>query len=165
LAKGYFLRVGDRTTCGGKIISGDSMILWHGVASAWEGDKVTCGQHSGTYRISGGVSNMFSPARKLAGSISSISTCPCNARFIPTVTDSYIDETMSKPVVESMPYSRSFYIQSPENIKTYGVAYAIKTSSRLVEGESSRDGYLESIQTPQPESVEVSYFIQTKLGI
>ncbi|PIT46260.1 PAAR domain-containing protein [Snodgrassella alvi] len=165
MAKGYFLRVGDRTTCGGKIISGDSMILWHGVASAWEGDKVTCGQHSGTYRISGGVSNMFSPARKLAGSISSISTCPCNARFIPTVTDSYIDETMSKPVVESMPYSRSFYIQSPENIKTYGVAYAIKTSSRLVEGESSRDGYLESIQTPQPESVEVSYFIQTKLGI
>jgi hypothetical protein len=165
LAKGYFLRVGDRTTCGGKIISGDSMILWHGVASAWEGDKVTCGQHSGTYRISGGVSNMFSPTRKLAGSISSISTCPCNARFIPTVTDSYIDETMSKPVVESMPYSRSFYIQSPENIKTYGVAYAIKTSSRLVEGESSRDGYLESIQTPQPESVEVSYFIQTKLGI
>ncbi|PIT54974.1 hypothetical protein BHC44_03190 [Snodgrassella alvi] len=165
MAKGYFLRVGDRTTCGGKIISGDSMILWHGVASAWEGDKVTCGQHSGTYRISGGVNNMFSPTRKLAGSISSISTCPCNARFIPTVTDSYIDETMSKPVVESMPYSRSFYIQSPENIKTYGVAYAIKTSSRLVEGESSQDGYLESIQTPQPESVEVSYFIQTKLGI
>lgn len=164
MAKGYFLRVGDRTTCGGKIISGDSMILWHGIAAAWEGDWVTCGQHSGTYRITGGVSSMFSPTKKLAGSISSISTCPCNARFIPTITDSYIDDTLSRPI-KSMPYSRSFYIQSPENIKTYGVAYAIKTSSRLVEGESSRDGHLESIQTPQPESVEVSYFVQTKLGI
>ncbi|WP_144366048.1 PAAR domain-containing protein [Snodgrassella communis] len=125
MAKGYFLRVGDRTTCGGKIISGDSMILWHGIAATWEGDWVICGQHSGTYRITGGVSSMFSLTKKLAGSISSISTCPCDARFIPTITDSYTDDTLSKPI-KSMPYSRSFYIQSPENIKTYGVAYAIK---------------------------------------
>ncbi len=107
---------------------------------------------------------MFSPTKKLVGSISSISTCPCNARFIPTITDSYIDDTLSKPI-KSMSYSRSFYTQSPENIKIYGVAYAIKTSSRLVEVESSRDGHLESTQTPQPESVEVSHFIQTKLGM
>ncbi|KDN11522.1 hypothetical protein BGI40_04025 [Snodgrassella communis] len=101
------------------------MILWHGIAATWEGDWVTCGQHSGTYRITGGVSSMFSSTKKLAGSISSISTCPCDARFIPTITDSYTDDTLSKPI-KSMPYSRSFYIQSPENIKTYGVAYAIK---------------------------------------
>ncbi|WP_374695161.1 PAAR domain-containing protein [Snodgrassella alvi] len=164
MAKGYFLRVGDRTTCGGKIISGDSMILWHGSAAAWEGDWVTCGRHSGTYRITGGVVNMFNPSKKLAGSISSISTCPCKARLIPSITDSYIEDRLSKSV-SSMPYSRSFHIKTPENVNTYGVAYAIKTASSIITGESNCDGHMHTVQTSQPEQIEVSYLVQTEIGM
>ena len=107
---------------------------------------------------------MFNPSKKLAGSISSISTCPCKARLIPSITDSYIEDRLTKSV-SSMPYSRSFHIKTPENVNTYGVAYAIKTASGIVTGESNRDGHMHTVQTSQPEQVEVSYLVQTKLGI
>jgi len=43
MSVGYFLRVGDSTTCGGKILTGDSMFQWYGVSAAREGDMVNCG--------------------------------------------------------------------------------------------------------------------------
>ncbi|CAG9419952.1 PAAR domain-containing protein [Providencia alcalifaciens] len=58
MAIGYFLRVGDRTTCGGQILTGDNTFLFYGVSAAREGDMVTCGKHSGTYKILGGISNV-----------------------------------------------------------------------------------------------------------
>lgn len=51
MSVGYFLRVGDSTTCGGKILTGDSTFQWYGVSAAREGDMVNCGKHSGTYKI------------------------------------------------------------------------------------------------------------------
>lgn len=86
---GYFLRVGDSTTCGGKILTGDSTFQWYGVSAAREGDKVSCGKHSGTYNILGGASDTFDGGQLLAGSLDSFSSCPCNAKFIPTINDSY----------------------------------------------------------------------------
>ena len=41
MAIGYFLRVGDRTTCGGQILTGDNTMQWYGVAGAREGDMVS----------------------------------------------------------------------------------------------------------------------------
>ncbi|MCC8463954.1 PAAR domain-containing protein [Photorhabdus bodei] len=55
MAIGYFLLVGDKTTCGGQIITGDHTMTFDGRATAREGDKVTCGKHPGTYIIVGGV--------------------------------------------------------------------------------------------------------------
>ncbi|MCE1644908.1 PAAR domain-containing protein, partial [Enterobacter hormaechei] len=82
MAIGYFLLVGDKTTCGGQIITGDHTMTFNGRATAREGDKVTCGKHPGSYTIVGGVSDVFDMGRKLAGTLDSVSTCPCRARFI-----------------------------------------------------------------------------------
>ncbi len=89
MAIGYYLLVGDKTTCGGQIISGDHTMTFDGRATAREGDKVTCGKHPGTYLIVGGISDMFDMGRKLAGTLDSVSTCPCKARFINSIMDSY----------------------------------------------------------------------------
>ncbi len=42
-AMGFYLRVGDYTTCGGKRQTEDETLSWYGVAGAREGDAVTCG--------------------------------------------------------------------------------------------------------------------------
>ena len=89
MSVGYFLRVGDRTTCGGRILTGDPTFQWYGVSAAREGDRVSCGKHAETYHISGGVVDGFDDGRLLAGSLDSFSTCPCQAQFIPSIQDSY----------------------------------------------------------------------------
>lgn len=89
MSGGYFLRVGNSTTCGGKILTGDPTFQWYGVSAAREGDTVNCGKHSGTYKILGGVVDTFDERQKLAGSIDSFSSCPCHARFIPDIQDAY----------------------------------------------------------------------------
>ncbi|WP_051150938.1 S-type pyocin domain-containing protein [Tatumella saanichensis] len=91
-AMGFYLRVGDATTCGGKILTGDETLSWYGVAGAREGDAVSCGQHPGTYSILGGTSDTWDEGRRLAGTLDSISSCPCGARFIPTIPDGYIKD-------------------------------------------------------------------------
>jgi len=88
--EGYFLFQGDRTSCGGKIISGAEDTEFFGRAQARESDKVTCGKHPGTYRICGGMGDMYEVGgvnRQLAGSIESYSSCPCRAKFIPQDLD------------------------------------------------------------------------------
>lgn len=93
MSVGYFLRIGDRSTCGGKILTGDSTFQWNGVSAAREGDTVSCGKHSGVYKILGGVNDGFDEGRLLAGSLDSFSSCPCRSRFTPSIIDSYFKET------------------------------------------------------------------------
>lgn len=84
--EGYFLFQGDRTVCGGKIITGAEDTEFFGRPQARESDKVTCGKHPGIYRICGGMGDMYEVGgvnRQLAGSIESYSSCPCRAKFIP----------------------------------------------------------------------------------
>ncbi|HEY3590267.1 MAG TPA: PAAR domain-containing protein [Buttiauxella sp.] len=92
MSVGYFLRVGDSTTCGGKILTGDPTFQWYGVSAAREGDMVNCGKHPGTYKILGGVADTFDGGQTLAGSIDSFSSCPCHAKFIPSIQDGYSKE-------------------------------------------------------------------------
>nr|WP_152963193.1 S-type pyocin domain-containing protein [Photorhabdus khanii] len=92
--------VGDKTTCGGQIITGDHTMTFDGRATAREGDKVTCGKHSGTYMIVGGISDMFDMGQRLAGTLDSVSTCPCKARFINSIMDCY--EKESQPVNQAV---------------------------------------------------------------
>ncbi|WP_455916413.1 PAAR domain-containing protein [Pantoea agglomerans] len=89
MAIGYFLRLGDKTTCGGRILTGDQTFSWNGVAGAREGDLVSCGKHPGTYQIYGGVYDMWDGNRPLAGSLDSVSGCPCRSQLIPSINDSY----------------------------------------------------------------------------
>ncbi|MEH4800364.1 PAAR domain-containing protein [Atlantibacter hermannii] len=74
MSVGYFLRVGDSTNCGGKILTGDPTFQWYGVSTAREGDMVTCGKHPGTYKILGGAADTFDDGRFLAGSLDSFSS-------------------------------------------------------------------------------------------
>ncbi|MDV0593492.1 MULTISPECIES: PAAR domain-containing protein [unclassified Enterobacter] len=96
MATGFYLRVGDRTTCGGKILTGTPDIDWNGADAAREGDFVSCGKNPGiSYKILGGTEGFMDESRQLAGTLDSISSCPCKAKFIPSIPDCYEKETVS----------------------------------------------------------------------
>ncbi|XXE69033.1 PAAR domain-containing protein [Pseudomonas sp. R1-6] len=85
MGKGYYIRLGDQTTCGGKVMDGDGHNRMNGIARAREGDPVSCGKDGKTYRIVGGISGMTSNGRRNAGSLDSVSSCPCNAQLTPSL--------------------------------------------------------------------------------
>lgn len=86
MAKGIVLCQGDRTTCGGKIMAGSAHGDSFGKPVAKEGDPVSCGKNSGTYKIIGGISFCTSgpDKKRVAGSLDSYSSCPCRAKIIPS---------------------------------------------------------------------------------
>ena len=94
MTEGYFIGLGDKTTCGGKVLEGDPRINIYGLLHACAGDRVSCGKDGKIYRIVGGISHMVSHGRHLAGTLDSFSDCPCRAQLIPSVfTASYQNET------------------------------------------------------------------------
>jgi uncharacterized Zn-binding protein involved in type VI secretion len=96
MSEGHFVGLGDRTTCGGKIIEGDARVNIYGVIHAREGDLVTCGKHEGTYQILGGISYIESHGKRVAGTLDSISSCPCRAQLIPSVYSATYQKSVSK---------------------------------------------------------------------
>lgn len=91
--EGYFLYHGDKTTCGGRILSGASDDTYMGKQRVRESDPVSCGKHEGRFRVCGGMGDTYNVdgvLRQWAGSIESFSSCPCRARFVPSMwTDAY----------------------------------------------------------------------------
>ena len=92
MAKGFFLYHLDKTTCGGRILSGAPDDTYHigGIErqQVRVGDPVTCGKHEGRFRVCGGMGDTYDVGGSLkewAGSLDSYSSCPCRARFVPTV--------------------------------------------------------------------------------
>lgn len=85
MARGNYLVRGDKTTCGGVIVTGCEDHTLFGKAVAREQDQVTCGQHPGIYYIAGGIPFDTVHGRRMAGTSYSFSTCPCRARFIPSM--------------------------------------------------------------------------------
>lgn len=85
MAIGYFIREGDRTTCGGVVLEGSSAFRMSGAPQAREGDQVTCGKDRKVYSIIGGIGNMRSDRARLAGTEDSISGCPCRAALLPSL--------------------------------------------------------------------------------
>jgi len=93
MAKGYFICRGDKTYCGGEVLEGHAGITWHGLLHSHEGDRVSCGKDGKTYRILGGVSHFTSDGKRVAGTLDSVSGCPCRSQLIPSITTaSYIVE-------------------------------------------------------------------------
>ena len=86
MAKGYFIRKGDKTSCGGEVLDTDTRIMMFGFAHARAGDPVSCGKNDETYEIVGGISFMDSHGRLMAGSLDSRSSCPCKAGLLPSFT-------------------------------------------------------------------------------
>ena len=92
MAIGYYLVQGDKTTCGGRIIDGASNHSLFGKAIARDRDRVTCGKHPGIYMIAGGIADDSVHGRKMAGTLDSVSTCPCKARFVPSMLQDTYDK-------------------------------------------------------------------------
>lgn len=72
----YFLRVGDKTICGGQILTGDNTMQWYGTAGTREGGRVTSGKNSDLYYILGGVNSFWLEDRKHAETLEIFSSCP-----------------------------------------------------------------------------------------
>ncbi len=92
MARGYFLYHLDKTSCGGRILSGasDETYTIGGIERqrARESDPVTCGKHAGRFRVCGGMGDTYEVngvLKEWAGSLDSFSSCPCRAHFIPLV--------------------------------------------------------------------------------
>ncbi|WP_256832183.1 PAAR domain-containing protein [Pseudomonas sp. Pse1] len=85
MSEGFFIGLGDKTSCGGEVLDGDPRINLYGLLHACEGDRVTCGINGKTYRIVGGISHMESHGRLMAGTLDSRSNCPCKATLTPSV--------------------------------------------------------------------------------
>ena len=108
MTTGFFLYHLDKTTCGGRILSGapDDTYETGGVVrqQVREGDPVTCGKHEGRFRICGGMGDTYSvngATKEWAGSLDSYSSCPCRARFIPSVqTHTYESDCNAGRVAE-----------------------------------------------------------------
>ena len=97
MSKGYFIGLDDKTTCGGKVLDGDTRIMMYGIAHARDGDRVTCGKDGETYKIIGGISHMISHGKAMAGTLDSHSGCPCKAQLIPSVTTASYRNESSAP--------------------------------------------------------------------
>lgn len=87
MSTGIYLRVGDETSCGGVIIEGCGSWLINGRPIARDGDKVTCGRNGQVYEILGGVHFTMVDGRPAAGTLDSVSSCPCEANLIPSTFD------------------------------------------------------------------------------
>ncbi|CAI2000918.1 Uncharacterized conserved protein [Serratia quinivorans] len=89
---GFFLYHLDKTTCGGRVLSGasDDTNEIGGIErqQVRVGDPVTCGKHEGRFRACGGMGDTYEfggALKEWAGSLDSYNSCPCRARFVPTV--------------------------------------------------------------------------------
>lgn len=89
MAIGHYLFRGDKTVCGGRIIEGCTDHQFFGKDMACEGHQVTCGKHTGRFRIVGGLDSDHIHGRRVAGTLHSRSSCPCKSRFIPSISDTY----------------------------------------------------------------------------
>lgn len=95
---GYFLRPGDKTTCGGRILSGSPRHSFGGMATARNGDSVSCGKDGKIYYIAGGIPDYWIYGVAAAGTLHSRSTCPCRARFISSFPNASYWLEEAKPV-------------------------------------------------------------------
>jgi uncharacterized Zn-binding protein involved in type VI secretion len=98
MATGHFLCVADKTSCGGEILEGYAGWISNGRPRARAGDAVSCGVDGQVYAILGGVSFQILDGRPAAGTLDSVSSCPCNATFFPSsFNESYsYDSTPSR---------------------------------------------------------------------
>ncbi len=117
MAKGHFIRLGDKTTCGGTVLEADHRIMIFGIPHSREGDQVSCGKDGKIYAIEGGIPSMMSHGQRMAGTLDSFSSCPCQARLIASIfTASYASrqDTAPRAVNRAAPSDNSVPTTSAE---------------------------------------------------
>ena len=101
MAIGYYINRGDKTTCGGEVLEGDPTISWDGLIHALEGHRVSCGKDGKVYKICGGDPTFTNMGRSVAGTLDSVSGCPCRAQIIPTILTATYSREVSSPLQAS----------------------------------------------------------------
>ncbi|KAB0494796.1 PAAR domain-containing protein [Pseudomonas vancouverensis] len=141
MAIGYFIRLGDKTTCGGEVLEADTRITMLGMAHAREGDRVSCGINGETYTIEGGVSFFNSNGRLAAGSLDSLSGCPCKAELIPSVlTNKYESRNDAAPqTTRAVAQPDTAFASSPPAPRSSGFASASSTPRSVPLGSATAE--------------------------
>lgn len=86
---GFWVVKGDKTTCGGSVLTGHpkgKLIGPNLNRQATVGCQVSCGKHPGTYSVAGGYPGEYIHGQLAASTLYSRSTCPCQSFFIATHT-------------------------------------------------------------------------------
>ncbi|BCQ34261.1 hypothetical protein ERHA53_16040 [Erwinia rhapontici] len=132
MAKGYFLRVGDKTTCGGEVLGGHSTVFLRGAELPREGSLVSCGKNPGmTYSIISGPGKIRVGGMPLAGTLDSVSSCPCGATFISSIPDGYGKEPASVRQRKPDPIELSLFAPSQADVPQQH-AQSAKTKRREI---------------------------------
>ncbi|WP_073526264.1 PAAR domain-containing protein [Pseudomonas fluorescens] len=161
MSEGYFVGLGDKTTCGGKILDGDPRVNMHGVLHAREGDRVTCGKHTGTYQILGGISHIQSHGKRVAGTLDSFSSCPCRARLIPSVySATYSNQSAASPMGQRVASSNASAVNgSPAAPRQSGFAPSAHTVPTTYNGAHGQEpGFYIVPQSMTREALEATLF-------
>jgi uncharacterized Zn-binding protein involved in type VI secretion len=102
---GYFIRRGDKTSCGGHVLNATSTIIHHGIPVARVGDPVSCGKNPGIFKLFGGIQNYTAMGIPCVGTIEGVSSCPCKAKlFASNFTATY--ESMRQAPYKSPVHSK-----------------------------------------------------------
>lgn len=84
MAIGFWVVQGDKTTCGGSVLTGHPKGKQIGPnlnRQATVGCQVSCGKHPGIFSVVGGYPGEYIHGQLAASTIYSRSTCPCKAFF------------------------------------------------------------------------------------
>lgn len=163
---GFFLVIGDKTTCGGKIISGCIEHTIHGQPTACEGDQYICGVDKKLYQIVGGQPGYFIHDRRAAGTAHSVGMCPCKCRFIHSHSGMTYDyESMA--INTSKPVTNRIEPVTPHNVPK-PLTMAPGSSCPVEEGEPSREpvdaGFCVLPYGSTPSSYEQYIFVNPPEG-
>lgn len=89
MSTGFWVVKGDKTTCGGSVLTGHPKGKQIGPnlnRQATVGCQVSCGKHPGIYSVAGGYPGEYIHGQLAASTLYSRSTCPCKSFFIATHT-------------------------------------------------------------------------------
>lgn len=138
MATGHFLRIGDKTTCGGSILSGSPNHSFGGIATARNGDSVSCGKDGKVYHIAGGIPTYSIHGVAAAGTLHSRSTCPCNASFISSFPNAsyWVEE---KKAVKAVPLVTAAPLAAPPPTKAEEPVQHAQTAKKPHKEETKRE--------------------------
>ncbi len=155
MATGYYIRLYDKTSCGGFVMEATSGMGMHGIDQSREGDAVKCGVDGKTYRISGGISHMTSDGIRLAGTLDSVSGCPCKARLEPSLFCATYENEECSAAVAGRPFSAAGYRQGA----------AVATTSMPLGARRTANAQMEQDLEEEEEEVEQEQLITLRLGV
>ena len=155
MATGYYIRLNDKTSCGGFVTQATSHMVLHGIEQSREGDAVRCGVDGKTYRIEGGISHMTSDGIRLAGTLDSVSGCPCKARLEPSLFCATYENEESPAAVAGRPFSAA----------GYGQGAAVTARSTPLNLRRTADAQREQDLEEEEEEVEQEQLITLRLGV